>query len=30
MAGAGQEWVRTALELARDLGRAFVEPPESW
>jgi hypothetical protein len=30
MAGAGQAWVRTALGLARDLGRAFVEPPENW
>lgn len=30
LAGANAAWVRRALTLARDLGRAFVEPPESW
>jgi len=29
-AGATMEWTRSGLELARDLGKAFVEPPESW
>ncbi|WP_081715188.1 methionine synthase [Actinoalloteichus caeruleus] len=30
LAGATRDWARTALTLVRDLGRAFVEPPESW
>jgi methionine synthase II (cobalamin-independent) len=30
MAGATMAWTRRALELTRDLGKAFVEPPESW
>lgn len=30
LAGATEPWVRTALALVRDLGKAFVEPPESW
>ncbi len=30
LAGASASWARRALSLARDLGRAFVEPPESW
>lgn len=30
LAGAGTGWVRRALGLVRDLGRGFVEPPESW
>lgn len=30
LAGADAGWPRRALGLARDLGRAFVEPPESW
>ncbi|SHG05227.1 uroporphyrinogen decarboxylase/cobalamine-independent methonine synthase family protein [Streptoalloteichus hindustanus] len=30
MAGATADWTRRAMTLARDLGRAFVEPPESW
>ena len=30
MAGATAAWARRALELSRDLGKAFVEPPESW
>ncbi len=30
MAGATAAWARRALELTRDLGKAFVEPPESW
>jgi methionine synthase II (cobalamin-independent) len=29
-AGATMEWTRQGLELVRDLGKAFVEPPESW
>lgn len=29
-AEASQAWARRSLALARDLGRAFVEPPESW
>jgi methionine synthase II (cobalamin-independent) len=29
-ADATMSWTRRALELARDLGKAFVEPPESW
>lgn len=30
LAGATTTWARRALELARDLGKGFVEPPESW
>src|SRR3954471_2088111 len=30
LAGANTAWARRALALARDLGRGFVEPPESW
>jgi methionine synthase II (cobalamin-independent) len=30
LAGASRDWVRRALALSRDLGKAFVEPPESW
>ncbi|HEY8371410.1 MAG TPA: methionine synthase [Pseudonocardiaceae bacterium] len=30
LAGATPGWARRALGLVRDLGRAFVEPPESW
>ncbi|HEX2132091.1 MAG TPA: methionine synthase [Actinophytocola sp.] len=30
LAGATQSWARRALGLARDLGKGFVEPPESW
>jgi len=30
MAGATAAWARRALELTRDLGKGFVEPPESW
>lgn len=30
LAGADRQWVRRALALARDLGRAFVEPPAGW
>ena len=30
LAGASLSWARRALELTRDLGKAFVEPPESW
>jgi methionine synthase II (cobalamin-independent) len=30
LAGASREWVRRALGLSRDLGKAFVEPPEGW
>ncbi|MGW5052047.1 methionine synthase [Actinokineospora sp. NPDC004072] len=30
LAGATPAWTRRAMTLARDLGRAFVEPPESW
>jgi len=29
-AGATNAWARRGLELVRDLGKAFVEPPESW
>jgi hypothetical protein len=29
-AGATGEWMRRALSLTRDLGKAFVEPPEDW
>jgi methionine synthase II (cobalamin-independent) len=30
LAGATQDWTRRALSLTRELGKAFVEPPESW
>lgn len=30
LAGAGAGWPRRALALARDLGQAFVDPPDSW
>jgi hypothetical protein len=30
LAGASTAWARRALALVRDLGKAFVEPPESW
>ncbi|MGM1060450.1 methionine synthase [Saccharothrix sp. Mg75] len=30
LAGAGAAWVRRSLALTRDLGKAFVEPPEEW
>ncbi|MEU6642438.1 methionine synthase [Saccharomonospora sp. NPDC046836] len=30
LAGATGEWLRRALSLTRDLGKAFVEPPEGW
>jgi hypothetical protein len=30
LAGATTDWSRRALEILRDLGKAFVEPPESW
>ncbi|MFE0021665.1 methionine synthase [Amycolatopsis sp. NPDC059021] len=30
LAGATTEWMRRALSLTRDLGRAFAEPPETW
>ncbi|MGH3449948.1 MAG: methionine synthase [Haloechinothrix sp.] len=30
LAGASQRWMRRALSLSRDLGKAFVEPPEGW
>lgn len=30
LAGADSTWARRALSLIRDVGRAFVEPPESW
>ncbi|SFK72337.1 Cobalamin-independent synthase, Catalytic domain [Amycolatopsis sacchari] len=29
-AGATPAWLRRALSLTRDLGKAFVEPPEGW
>ncbi len=29
-AGATTAWMRRALALTRDLGKAFTEPPESW
>jgi methionine synthase II (cobalamin-independent) len=29
-AGATTAWARRGLELVRDLGKGFVEPPESW
>jgi methionine synthase II (cobalamin-independent) len=30
LAGATMSWTRRALELSRELGKGFVEPPESW
>lgn len=30
LAGASAAWARRALVLSAELGRAFVEPPESW
>ncbi|GAA4544677.1 methionine synthase [Amycolatopsis samaneae] len=30
LAGATTEWMRRTLSLTRDLGKAFVEPPETW
>lgn len=30
LAGATPDWSRRAMTLARDLGNAFVDPPESW
>jgi len=30
LAGAAPEWARRAMALARDLGQAFVDPPEDW
>jgi hypothetical protein len=30
LAGATEGWSRRALAMVRDLGKAFVEPPESW
>ena len=30
LAGATPEWARRAMVLSRDLGKAFVEPPDSW
>jgi methionine synthase II (cobalamin-independent) len=30
LAGATDAWARRALALIRDVGKAFVEPPESW
>jgi hypothetical protein len=30
LAGAAPEWARRAMALVRDLGRAFVDPPEDW
>jgi hypothetical protein len=30
LAGATPDWARRALSLARELGQAFVDPPESW
>ncbi len=30
LAGATIEWMRQALELSRDAGKAFLEPPEGW
>jgi methionine synthase II (cobalamin-independent) len=30
LAGASQAWARQALTLTRELGAAFLEPPESW
>jgi hypothetical protein len=30
LAGATPAWARRAMELARELGQAFVDPPEQW
>jgi hypothetical protein len=30
LAGASTTWAKRALTLTAELGRAFVEPPESW
>ena len=30
LAGATPEWARRAMALSRELGQAFVDPPESW
>jgi len=30
LAGATDAWAKRALELVRDIGKAFVEPPDSW
>ncbi len=30
LAGADASWMRRALALTRDLGKAFAEPPEGW
>lgn len=30
LAGATPDWARRSMALAADLGKAFVEPPESW
>ncbi|MEV7038634.1 methionine synthase [Amycolatopsis sp. NPDC051061] len=30
LAGAAPDWMRRVLSLTRDLGKAFVEPPEDW
>ncbi|MFI6031317.1 methionine synthase [Amycolatopsis magusensis] len=30
LAEASDEWLRRALSLTRDLGKAFLEPPEGW
>ncbi|GAA3435645.1 methionine synthase [Kutzneria kofuensis] len=30
LAGADHAWARKAMSLARDLGKAFAEPPENW
>jgi hypothetical protein len=30
LAGATPDWARKAMALSTDLGKAFVEPPESW
>jgi hypothetical protein len=30
LAGATPEWARRAMTLSRELGKAFVDPPETW
>ncbi|HWN28897.1 MAG TPA: hypothetical protein VNP37_18180, partial [Actinomycetospora sp.] len=30
LAGATPAWARRAMALSRELGKAFVDPPESW
>jgi methionine synthase II (cobalamin-independent) len=30
LAGTTSDWVRQALTLARELGQAFIDPPDSW